>query len=749
MNKKPDKKSKLKKNRRENLKKNHPVLNTLFVIFLSCLLIGVIVCSCVGIYVLTYTVSFANGDLAINLDEYKNNQNQTTIIYAYDNNNTPVELTRLHGEENRIWLSISEMPQDLKDAFISLEDKRFPKHNGVDWFRTASVIVKERFKQGGSTITQQLIKNLTGENQRTFKRKFNEILYALNLEKHYSKDTILEAYLNTLYLDQGCYGVKTAAELYFGKEVSELNLAECASLAAITQEPYTYDPLLHPEKNAERQKVSLNNMLIYGYISQQEHDDALAYKMVFTNSPDYVDTSEKKEEKDLKDTYTNGSQSEYPSYYVEYVIDSVIRDMQKKYNFTYYDAWRKVFYGGLKIYTYVNLEVQSIAENVYVNRITFPKEQDTPEKPAVQSAITIMDYEGRVVAMVGGAGEKPGFRCLNRATNSPRQPGSSIKPLSVYTLAVEKNYISWSSKIQNYGILLNGIVWPHNYGGSAGSPSSFVTVQYAIAQSLNTVPAQLAKMMTPQSCFDFLKDTLHITTLNESGEGSDIGYSSMAVGGMYRGVTTLEMASAYAIFGNNGKYYSPCSYSLVTNNDGSEVLLNSTANGYEQAIAPDTSEVMRRMMETVVVSGSAAGYSVKSGMPLYAKTGTTSDYFDRWYCGGTPYYVAAVWYGYDVNTEIRNVSGNPAGKIYLEIMKEVHKNLEIKEFPSNENVVKLAYCTRTGLIASAGCTSKSMGWYKMSSLPSTCTSCVGTGEDSSNPTEPVEESTLPPEQIEP
>ncbi|NLA77013.1 MAG: hypothetical protein GX851_04165, partial [Clostridiales bacterium] len=580
MDKKLDKKNKPKKNRRENLKKNHPVLNTLLVIFLCCVMVGVAVGACVGVYVLTYVVSFVNGDLAINLEDYKNNQNQTTIIYAYDKENNPVELTRLHGEENRIWLSIDEMPQDLKDAFISLEDKRFPKHSGVDWFRTVSVVVKERFSQGGSTITQQLIKNLTGENKRSFKRKFNEILYALNLEKHYSKDTILEAYLNTLYLDQGCYGVKTASELYFGKEVSELNLAECASLAAITQAPYTYDPLLHPEENAKRQKVCIDNMLLYGYISQEEHDAALSYKIVFTNSPEYVDDSKVEASSDIKNTFTT-TESEYPSYYVEYVIDSVIRDLQSKYNHTYYDAWRKVFYGGLKIYTCVDLEIQSIAENVYVNRITFPKEANTEEKPAVQSATTIMNYEGKVIAMVGGAGQKPGFRCLNRAVKSPRQPGSSIKPLSVYSLAVEKNYINWSSKIQNYGIPLNGSIWPHNYGGSAGSPTSFVTVQYALAQSLNTVPAQIVKMMTPQSCFDFLKDTLHITTLKETGEGHDADYSSMAVGGMNRGVTTLEMASAYAVFGNNGKYYSPYCYSLVTNNDESEVLLSNTSSGYE------------------------------------------------------------------------------------------------------------------------------------------------------------------------
>lgn len=250
------------KNRKKRSKGATVLLSVLFTFLLT----AVFVC----LYLLVFMVSYVNGDSKINLEEYKENQDQTTIIYAYDTNNEVTELSRLHGEQNRVWVTYSEnpdesvIPQNLANAYIALEDKRFYDHGGVDWFRTLSSAVKYHFKQGGSTLTQQLIKNLTGENGKTVNRKFYEILSALNLEKNASKQTILEAYMNTVYMSHGCYGVQTASEKYFGKNVQDLNLAECASLAAITQSPSKYDPLIHPEENKKRQKVCLDNMLKQG-----------------------------------------------------------------------------------------------------------------------------------------------------------------------------------------------------------------------------------------------------------------------------------------------------------------------------------------------------------------------------------------------------------------------------------------------------------------------------------------------------
>ncbi|MBQ6838752.1 MAG: penicillin-binding protein, partial [Clostridia bacterium] len=447
-----------------------------------CLICATVACT----YVLKFANDYVNGEKKIDLDEYKANQAQTSIIYGYDENKELVELLRLHGAENRVWIDYEDIPQDMIDAFRDLEDKRFEEHQGVDWTRTVLGVVKSGFKEGGSTITQQLIKNLTKQNGRTVSRKFYEILNALNLERFYHKKTIMEFYLNTVYLGNGCYGIRTAAEKYFGKNVEDLNAAECAVIASITKAPADYDPLTHLDDNIPRQQYTLGCMLEQGSITKKEYDEAMDFELIFTNSENYQGSQVTKDEDDEKEyteediKFTDKTDSEQSSYYVEYVIDSVIRDLQKEYDLTYNEAWKKVFFGGLRIYAAVDLEAQKKLENVYVNRITFPEEEDTKENPAVQSAMTIMDYSGRVIAMVGGAGEKDTFRGLNRASDSPRQPGSSIKPLSVYTPAIEDNIATWSTKVQNYGIRLGSSRWPVNYGGSHGSADNFVTVQSAL-----------------------------------------------------------------------------------------------------------------------------------------------------------------------------------------------------------------------------------------------------------------------------
>lgn len=722
--------TKKNKKRRKN-RKPHPVLKKVMTVLLIVFAIGVI-CGTVAVtYVFKFGKEYVNSGKQIDLDIYKANQEQTSIIYGYDSNNNIVELLRLHGAENRVWINYEDIPKSMIDAFRDLEDKRFKDHRGVDWTRTIGGVIKSKFEEGGSTITQQLIKNLTGENGRTFSRKFYEILNALNLEKHYSKNTIMEAYLNTVYLGNGCYGIKTAAEIYFGKDVEDLNVAECAVIAGITKSPAYYDPLTEPDENRVRQKLCLGYMLEQGDITSEEYDEALDYELIFTNSKKYKGSKVKKKkgkeknytEKDIK--YSSSTSTENSSYYTDYVIDKVIEDLEKEYDLTYNEAWKKVFFGGLRIYTAVDLDVQKIAENVYVNRETFPDEEDTKENPAVQSAITIMDYSGRVVAMVGGAGEKTTFRGLNRAADSARQPGSSIKPISVYAQGIESNTITWSTMVQNYGIRLGSSRWPVNYGGSSGSPSSFVTVQYAVAQSLNTVPAQIVRRMGMNRCFDFLVDDLKFTTLvtDEDDDNYDNNYSSLCVGGMSHGVTTLEMTAAYAIFGNNGYYFEPYCYYKVTNNDGTEVLLEAGDSSGDQVISESSAGVMRQILKTVVNSGTGSGYGI-GGFEMFAKTGTTTDDKDRWFVGGTPYYVAAVWYGYDEPRRITNTSGNPAGKIFRAIMSEVHKDLDSKTFPAASGVVARTYCRISGDLASPGCKSTATGYYKSSNTPSKCKNCA-------------------------
>ncbi len=684
---------------------------------------GFMTCFIIGCYILTSAVSTVNGERIIDLEFYKENQDQTTIVYAMDEENKPVEIAKLHGEQNRVWVELDEMSEWMGKAFIAIEDKRFYDHKGVDWFSMTlgiarSFVANDGQMRGASTLTQQLIKNLTGEAGRNINRKYYEVLSALNLEKYYDKDEILEAYLNTIYLSHNCYGVQTAAETYFGKDVSELNIAECASIAVITQTPADYDPLWKPEANKNRQEWCLGRMLEDGMITQEQYDEAMAYELIFTNSEKYVAEHEEKVE--------SATDNEVQSYYVDYVISSVIKDL-KEQGYSSYEANRMIYSGGLRIYSAVDMNVQKIVEDVYVHRTNFPSERVNSAAEASQSAMTIMDYNGRIVALVGGAGEKTENRSNNRAVSAVRQPGSSIKPLAIYAPAMEEDYITWSSKIVNYGITWKGKRWPDNYGGKAGSPDSYVTAQYAIAISYNTVPAQLLMKMGFEMSYDYLTEKFHISTMIDGVDS--VSPSALATGGSNGGCTTLEMAAAFATFGNGGKYYEPYCYTKVTDSTGENIILQTDTSKYEQAISPETAYVMNQMMQTVIYGsmGTGRGYGVKN-FKTFAKSGTTSNNNDRWMCAGTPYYVSAVWFGYDYNKEIR-ASGNPAGIIFKTVMDRVHENLASKSFETyTDDVVKLTYCSSSGLIAGENCSSKATGWYKKSNIPAKCTNCGAVAE---------------------
>ena len=701
-------------------------------ILLAILFTGFMTCFIIGCYVLTDMISTVNGDRIIDLEYYKENQDQTTIIYAKDKNDEYVEISKLHGEQNRVWVGLEEIPEWMSKAFIAIEDKRFEEHKGVDWFSMTlgigksavqSLISDDKSVRGASTLTQQLIKNLTGENGRNINRKYNELLAALNLEKYYDKDEILEAYLNTIYLSHNCYGVQTAAETYFGKDVSELNLAECASIAVITQTPAKNDPLWQPENNKGRQEWCLGRMLEDGMITQEEYDEAMEYELIFTNSENYVADDDVEIE-----TVTD---NDVQSYYVDYVISKVISDL-KELGYSNYEATKMIYSGGLRIYSAIDMDIQSIVEDVYVHRSGFPSESVNSSSELSQSAMTIMDYSGRIVAMVGGAGEKTENRSNNRAVSAIRQPGSSIKPLTIYAPGIEEDYITWSSMIKNYGITWKGSIWPTNYGGDPGSPDSYVTAQYAVAISYNTVPAQLLMKMGFEMSYEYLTETFKIKTYNDAEDS--VAPSALATGGSSGGVTTLQMAAAFASFGNGGKYYEPYCYYEVKDNKG-EVILQNKSDEYEQIISPETSYVMNQMLQTVFYGsgGTARGYAVE-GHRTFGKTGTTTSNKDRWCVAGTPYYVAAVWFGYDYNKEIK-ASGSPAGQIFENVMNKIHKGLPEKSFEKyTDDVVKRAYCTSSGLIAGDGCTETAYGWYKTSNIPAKCKDCTGGKKEEEEPT---------------
>lgn len=677
-------------------------LRILLGILLVCVVVGVVCISVISIY----GYSVVHGDPVFNLTEEKYSQNQTSFIYGYDKDGNEVEITRLHGEENRIWVDLDNMSEYLPNAFIATEDQRFLKHSGVDWIRTIGVIVKPSNKgQGGSTITQQLIKNLTDEDDVTIVRKFNEILSALNLEKNYDKNEIIEAYLNTISLSEGCYGVKTAAEKYFGKDVSDLNVAECACIAAITQYPSRYNPLRNPEKNRQRQLWILEQMLQQGYINEQEYNDAIAYEMVFTNSENYQGSQ-------ITDSKEGANENKIDSYYVDYVIKTVIDDLQKM-GYTKKKARALLYGGGLKIYTAVDFEVQEAMEDVYENYRKMPDE-------TVQGAMVVMNYEGRVLGLVGGTGKYSGDLELNRAFQSERQPGSTIKPISVYGPAFEKSLqddscdIYWSTLTPDKPLKkVKDKWWPTNEGGSFSSKE--VTVQHGLSKSLNTISARTLDKIGVDYSFEYITEKFHISTLDSI---NDCDYAPLATGSLTHGVTVLEMTAAYAAFGNGGEYYKPYCYYKIEDSLGNVLIQTDAQSTKEQALSESTGWLMNKLLQTVMTSGTGTSYKI-SGVECFGKTGTTTASKDRWFVGGTPEYVAAVWYGYDMPKEIvYRLSPNPSGTIWKTVMTNIYdaKGVNQKTFPEYDGIVKKAYDPSNGLLANYS--SGVYGWYDKKNMPS-------------------------------
>lgn len=694
-------------------KKNRNGVSNFFAVVISIAAVFVFTAAIVFGFVGINAISFINNEKeSITLSTIKGKLHQTTFLYATDAAGETVELARLHGTENRVWVNIEDIPEEVQHAFVALEDKTFYDHHGVNWKRTIGVAIKNN-SQGGSTITQQLIKNITGDNETTYVRKYHEILKALNMEKSFdkfgydTKNVILEAYLNTIYLGHGCYGVQTAAENYYGKELKDLNLTEIAALASTTKNPYALDPIYHKEDNKVRRDYCLKCMLEQDYISESQYNEALKKELVLVTDDNYQgSTIQKKEEKE-EETKVQG-------YYVDFVISQVIKDFMEQENCSRIEASNKIYNDGLQIYTAVDLGIQEILEDVYENRTGFI------DKQSAQSAMTIMDYSGRVVGIVGGAGKKEGARSLNRATDSPRPPGSSIKPLSAYAPTMDQGGITWSSMILDQWCKdVNGKHWPKNYNGDYGT-GGYVSVQNALARSLNTVPARLI-MSTygePES-FKMLTEKLHISTLYS--DYGDNGVERLAIGAFSYGVTSLDLTAAYCTLGNGGKYYKPYSYYKVVNPEG-EIVLDNTHNKSEQVFSAGTADVMRELMKTVITSsvGTGKGYGV-DGFETFAKTGTTDDYKDKWFAGGTAYYFASVWYGYDTPKQI-NVSSsvNPAGEIFKIVMNRVHKNLKYKEMEKHSEISQKYYCPSCGKLTTYSSGSSYLGWYDPDNLPGYC-----------------------------
>lgn len=689
-----------------------------------------------------YINSSMRGRVEVYLDEFETKVSTELYYQEPSSGEWTMYHTLFLDSENRIWADLDQIPKDLQKAVIAIEDKRFYKHKGVDWHGTARAIFRTIFGgsvQGGSTITQQLVKNVTGDNQNTVKRKVMEIYRAQEMEKRYEKDEILEAYLNEVYFGYSCYGVVTASLKYFNKDVSELSLAECASLIAITNNPSLYDPLQTDwglENNRTRQLLVLGAMLEQGKIDQAAYDAAKEENVVFSNGYTIlggrvdVDT-DKKDDTDAdggdeqpEDETKTATSSQ--SYFTDAVIEDVAAALVEKYGLTdstnpvtgkvttAFEQGVNMVYGkGYKIYTTQNPEYQKIAEEVCTDTSNLPytstytNSYGEKETEQLQVGMTIVDpYTGYVVAMVGGAGVKQYDRGWNWAT-SARQCGSAIKPVSVYAPALDDGTINGASTIDDYPVMvLNGSVYPKNANGRY---KGLTPLHTAIARSTNTCAVRVVQEYGTSRSYDFMTNKLGFTTLT-SQDAQQVG--NMGLGGLDRGVTTEEMAAAFAAFANEGIYTAPRTFIRVEDADGN-VILENEANA-SVAMKDTTAALMNSLLQEVVNGGT--GYEGRiSGMHVAGKTGTTNNDQDRYFVGYTPYYSCAVWVGYVHNQRII-ASGNPAASMWQKVMSRIHADLADKDFFSCSGLTYVKVCADSGLLATDNCAEDCRGSRVYSAL---------------------------------
>ena len=575
------------------------------------------------------------------------------------------------------YVAYNEIPQQLIDAFISVEDKRFFEHNGIDRLRSAKAAANfflfHNSSFGGSTITQQLVKNLTGNGEKTVERKLTEAFSAMDLEERYDKSEILEMYLNIINLAHGCRGIGAASRYYFSKSVGDLTLCESAAIAAITNNPSKFDPQKHPEENKARREIVLKCMLDQGYISKNEYDIAL--------------------NEELSLNVTNQKNETVNSWYIDAVIEDVISDYSEKYGISKQNAAVLLYNGGYKIYTAMDKHLQDIVYEYFQNTDNFPI--DAEGRSPLSSMIVINPNSGDVLAVAGNIGKKRGNRIQNFATMTKRPPGSTIKPLSVYAPAFERRLINWASIIEDSPVqdVQFGSPWPSNankkYIGD-------VTVKYSVANSLNTVAVKVLHKLGREASFDFLTKSLNIYSLNEE---TDMGDASLALGQPSKGITLRELTSAYTIF-QNGIMCKSRTYYKVTDSSGRIILDNESVQ--KKVISDETATIMTKLLQAVVSEGTACGYIDLEDIEVAGKTGTTQYNNDKYFIGYTPNLLAGVWQGYEYPKPIDCFDGNYSIYIWNDVMNLIYGNTEyarteVMRFPISKNVQKLSYNKKSSL----------------------------------------------------
>ncbi len=735
-----DQPKKKKPNKRKKEKVMHAIGNAMTVIgtTISSMLLVFVIMMCIVVTVVTvYILDFKDSSVEINLTE--TDMKYTSIVYAYNKDGQEVELKRLVKDQNRIWVDYEDISPNVINAFVAKEDKRFWDHKGVDWRRTVYALVLDIFsnddtRQGGSTITQQLIKNITEDDEQTWERKLREIFRALDLEEKYNKEQILESYLNRIGFGNMNYGIGAASEYYFGKTADQLDIAEAAIIAGIVKNPRKYNPYTSLEKSKTQQLWVLEEMYAQGYINTAQYEAAKTEqvkfkKTVYGDDYGYIDPrsiapeepEEEEKEPENKEAYKwYGDYEVSQTWYTDAAIRQVIEDYAELKGITYTSAHNEIYNGGYKIYTNVDMEKQAIIEEKYKDPtlIQTKYNKDTKEDDLLQSAMVIMDYTGTVVALAGGVGEKPGDNCFNRATMAKRSPGSTMKPIGPYSTALQENAIYYSMMLPDKGIIRqsNGNLWPKNYEGYGAG--NLVPIWYGVQESKNTIAIRTTREITPQVVYNQLTQNLGLSTLVEE----DIDLAPMTFGALTEGVKLLELTAAYQIFGNGGIYYEPKLYSRVVDSRGN-VILEQNFYG-TQAVDSDTAWITNRMMKKVVTntSGTGSGWRAKlNNVEVVGKTGTSNAGFDLLFAGCTPNHVAIVWVGNDKNKKTDLIPNKKfLATAWHDVMVEIEDTSTASEFTPDPSTIERRYCTETGLLASAACQTTEIGYYRAGNLPSYC-----------------------------
>ena len=672
-------------------------------------------------------------------------------------------------DSNRLPVTLDQIPVDLQHAVVAIEDERFYEHNGIDVKGILRAGMKALttgdFSEGASTITQQLLKNnvftnWTSESTQLerFTRKIQEQYLAVQVEKKTDKDTILENYLNTINLGAGSYGVQAAARQYFDKDVWDLNLSECATLAGITQNPTKFNPIINPDSNRKRRKEVLQHMLDQNYITQDQYDEAL--------SDDVYSRIQAAQEKN------SSTENTVYTYFEDELTDQIINDLMNIKGYTKKQATNLLYSGGLKVYTTQDSKIQNILDEEYAdpsnypdtvqyeldyaltvtdpdgNQVNYSKEMlqlyfqnedpdfdllfDSPEDgqtyvdkykasilangskvlaervnfaPQPQSSMSVIDqHTGYVKALIGGRGEKTASLTLNRATDTTRQPGSTFKIVSTYAPALNEKGMTLATTFEDE---------PYEYpdgspvNNATRSYNGTTTIRTAIQNSINVVAVKCLEKVTPDLGLKYL-DNFGFTTLAHGTEAdkdangnvwSDANLAT-ALGGITRGVTNVELCASYAAIANGGNYIKPIYYTKILDHNGNVLIENTAAE--RSVIKESTAFLLTSAMEDVVKQGTGTACQLDN-MPVAGKTGTTEAYNDLWFVGYTPYYTCAVWSGYDNNEKLPDYARNFHKALWKKVMTRIHEGLPSKEFEKPASVEKLSVCEETGLLPRAGC----------------------------------------------